>query len=160
MLDRELPAPERAGLLLPLGDRSRLLDLLSESFVGNGFNVVVVTVPDDTAAGEEVEVLPGALGGAEGEATSGAAREVGMAPGPTPSDEESITLAFPKVAVESVDISFKLLRLITCVRVGIPPNPGFQHKETRSSSIRPNTGRPTAQHFWATGRPRLDPKRD
>ena len=107
VLDRELPARDAAGLLLPLGERSRLFSLFSDSWVGRGLIVVRTTVPPAT-----VEEITGAMSsgtaevGCEGAA--GAARAIAGAAG-APSEDSPL----PKVAVESVDICM-FLRLITC----------------------------------------------
>ena len=106
VLDRELPSRDVAELLLPLGERSRLFSLFSDSGVGRGLTVVRTTVPPAT-----VEEITGAMSsgtaevGCEGAA--GAARAIACAGAPS---EDS---ALPNVAVESVDICL-FLRLITC----------------------------------------------
>ena len=100
VLERELPTDLTGLRLAPCGDRSRLLERdFSDSIVGSGLIVVIVTVPEATE-GEVAGALElDGVGEGGGDATAGAARAT-MAPG-APSDEESAT---PNVAVESVDI--------------------------------------------------------
>ena len=94
-------------LLEPLfGERSRL----GHFGVGRGRRVVCVTVPEDTAEaaciGDEVR---------DGDGGAGAAMEVAIAPATRAllkfSRESGLSLPIPKVAVESDDIT---IRLITC----------------------------------------------